>query len=124
MNSKTVILSVMRDHNERTKLSGALRAEGFDTLEAANLAELDQAMQTARISLAVIDVTGFDARIWSRCTRLGESAVPYFVLTAHRSPSLFRYSRRHGATACFSKPLSFEHLVEFVRDQLPDPVKS
>jgi hypothetical protein len=70
-----LILTVDANQRNLELLGQVLQQAGYRTLPVATLAALDQALK-APVSLALVDISGFDASIWQRCERLHERAIP------------------------------------------------
>jgi DNA-binding NtrC family response regulator len=71
MTEKSVILIVDSDRDKLKQMGQQLGQEGYDTVSAASLEELDQAIQgKLPINISLIDLVGFDQRIWERCDEL------------------------------------------------------
>jgi DNA-binding NtrC family response regulator len=121
VSAKAVILVVDSDRSNLELLSQQLDREGYGTVEGASLDELDQTIQgKARIALSLIDISGFDQRIWERCEALVKSGTPFIVISPRRSPAVQRESMKCGASGLLTKPLSFTDLMECVRTVLGD----
>jgi len=121
MSAKAVILIVDSDRVNLELLSHQLDREGYSTSTASSLEELDRAIQDkVRIALLLIDISGFDERIWERCQALVETGAPFIVISPRRSPAVQRDSMRCGASVLLTKPFDFKDLVEHVHTVLGD----
>ena len=100
-------------------LSQQLMKEGYETRSAASLEELDQAIQERKeIVLSLIDLSGFDQRIWERCEELRKAKIPFIIISPQRSPTIQRDSMKHGASGLLVKPLSIKELMEYINTLL------
>jgi CheY-like chemotaxis protein len=116
---KTTILSVGSNRANLDLLSQQLVKEGYETLSAASLEELDSSMQEkADIALSLIDLSGFDQRIWERCEALRKAKIPFIVISPQRSPLVQRDSMKHGASGLLVKPLGIKELIEYIHTLL------
>ena len=116
MTDQTDVLAVDTNHRNLELLTQQLENAGYETRGVGSLEELDQEIGAgSRIGLALIDLSGFDERIWERCERLRHADVPFVVLTARRSPTIQREGIRHGASTIAVKPLRVPDLLEFIR---------
>ena len=116
MTDRAAILAVDTNRRNLELLTQQLDTAGYRTRAAGSLEELDRELGGASpIGLALIDLTGFDERIWERCERLRHADVPFVVLTARRSPTIQREGIRHGASTIAVKPLRVPDLLEFIR---------
>jgi DNA-binding response OmpR family regulator len=116
---KTTILSVGSNRANLELLSQQLVKEGYDTASAASLEELDSFIQEKKdTALALIDLSGFDERIWERCEALRKAKIPFIVISPQRSPLIQKDSMKHGASGLLVKPLGIKELLEYIRTLL------
>jgi len=116
---KTSILTVGSNRANLELLSQQLLKEGYEVLSVASLEELDQTIQEKKnITIALIDLSGFDERIWDRCEELREAKIPFIVISPQRSPIIQRDSMKHGASGLLVKPLSIKELLEYIHTLL------
>jgi DNA-binding response OmpR family regulator len=121
MSAKAVILVVDKDRTNLELLSQQLNREGYDPFAAASLEELDQAIQgKVRPALLILDISGFDQRIWRRCETLAKGRTRLIVISPRRSPAVQRHSMKCGAAGLLTKPLDFEDLMECIHTVLGD----
>jgi len=112
---KPVILVANSNQANLGLLSQQLVKEGYDTLDAASLEELDERIRLSKkIALGLIDLSGFDQRIWERCEALRKARIPYIVISPQRSPLIQRESMKHGANGLLVKPLGIKELLEHI----------
>lgn len=118
---KPVILIIDNNRSDQELISQHLGQEGYDTLAAASLAELDKALSGKRkIALALIDLSGFDQFIWERCAELRKTKIPFIVISPQRSPTIQRDSMRCGASGLLVKPVGVKELIEYIHTLLGD----
>jgi len=116
---KTIILSVGSNRANLDLLSQQLVKEGYETLNAASLEELDKSIQEKKdIALALIDLSGFDQHIWEHCETLRKVKIPFIVISPQRSPLIQKDSMEHGASGLMVKPLGIKELLEYVHTLL------
>ena len=121
MTDKPVILTLGNNRTNLELISQQLDKEGYKTLRASSLEEFDEVIQSKpNISLSLIDLSGFDQRIWQRCERLRIGKIPFIIVAPQRSPSIQRDSMKHGAGALLIKPVGIKDLIEFVHTLLGD----
>lgn len=112
---KPVIIIANSNQTDLGLLSQQLGKEGYDTLDAASLEELDEKLQINKnIALGLIDLSGFDQRIWERCDTLHKAKIPYIIVSPQRSPLVQRESMKHGASCLLVKPLGIRDLLEYI----------
>jgi DNA-binding response OmpR family regulator len=121
MDAKSIVLVVDSNRSNLEFLSQQLGQAGYETLAAASLEELDQAIQgDEKIALSLIYISGFDQHIWERCEELHKAKTPFIVVSARRSPTIQRHSMKHGASGLLVKPLDFKDLLEYIHTVLGD----
>jgi DNA-binding response OmpR family regulator len=121
MSDKSIILVVDSNRSNLELLSQQLGQSGYQTLAAASLEELDQAIQgEEKIALSLIDMSGFDQHIWEHCEELHKAKIPFIVISPRRSSSIQRHSMEHGASGLLAKPLDFKDLLEHIHTVLGD----
>ena len=116
-----MILVVDRTQRNLELLVQLLGRHGYRTLAGANLEEFDQILAEAqKIALALVDIGGFDRRIWLRCERLLERQVPFLVLAHRQSAAIQHESFVHGARGVLVKPLTIQMLLGSIRSLLAE----
>jgi DNA-binding response OmpR family regulator len=121
MIEKPMILIVGSDRASLELMGQQFGQEGYDTVSAASLDELDRAiLGKLPINVSLIDLAGFDERLWERCDELRKSKIPFIVISPRRSPIVQRDSMKHGASGLLVKPLGIKDLLEYVHTLLGD----
>ena len=121
MSTKSIILIVDSNRGNQELLSQQLGQAGYQTLTAASIEELDQAiLRKEKIALSLIDISGFDRHIWKRCEELHKTETPFIVISDRRSPTIQRHSIKHGANGLLVKPLEFKNLLEYIQTVIGD----
>lgn len=112
---KPVIVVANSNQADLGLLSQQLVKEGYDTRDAASLEELDEIIRDNKnIALGLVDLSGFNQRIWERCDTLRKVKIPYIVISPQRSPLIQRESIKHGASCLLVKPLGIKELLEYI----------
>ena len=112
---KPVIVVANSNQADLGLTSQQLVKEGYDTLNAASLEEMDEIIRNIKnIALGLIDLSGFNERIWERCDTLHKAKIPYIVISPQRSPLVQRESIKHGASCLLVKPLGMKELLEYI----------
>jgi DNA-binding response OmpR family regulator len=110
------ILTVDANRRNLELLAQRLGQEGYQTRAASSLDEFDREIESAEeVAMALVDLSGFDQRIWERCERLRRANVPFIVVAPQRSPSIQREGMRHGASGILIKPLGIQELLELIK---------
>jgi CheY-like chemotaxis protein len=121
MSDKPLILIMDTNRSSLELLSQQLGQEGFETLGITSLEELDQVIPGKdKISLSLIDISGFDQGIWGACDKLHQLEIPFIIIAPQRSPAIQRDSMKHGASCLLTKPLSTRDLMEHIHTLLGD----
>ena len=119
MPDRLLILTVGSNRTNLELLAQQLGREGYDTASAASLEEFDRAIQEHKdIALSLIDLAGFDQRIWERCEQLRKARVPFLIISAQHSPTIQRESMKRGASGILVKPIGVKELMEYVHTLL------
>jgi CheY-like chemotaxis protein len=110
------VLIVDTNHANAELLAQRLVREGYQTMVAASLEELDQVIgEGGEIDIALVDLSGFDQAIWEKCEALRAARIPFIVISPQRSPAVQREGVRHGASGVLAKPLGMSELTEHIR---------
>jgi len=121
MSAKSIILVVDSNRSNLELVSQQLGQAGYQTLTAASLEELGQAIQgEEKIALSLIDISEFDRHIWESCEELHKAKTPFIVISPRRSPNIQRHSMKQGASGLLAKPLDFKDLLEHIHTVLGD----
>jgi CheY-like chemotaxis protein len=79
-----VILAVSHNPRNLDLLGHVLGSAGYQLSPARSLEAFDRAVAHAEaIRLALVDIAGFDARMWERCERLRVHGIPFLVLSPY-----------------------------------------
>jgi CheY-like chemotaxis protein len=121
MSEKPLVLAAGSNRANLQLLSQQLRGEGYEPLAAASLEELDKSIKgEKKLALSLIDLSGFDQRIWARCEELRKARVPFIVISPQRSLTIQRDSMKHGASGLLVKPVGIKALMEYIHTLLGD----
>jgi CheY-like chemotaxis protein len=116
-----VILAVDSNRSNLELLRQQLGREGYEMRSATSLEEIDQVIKAKdEITLSLIDLSGFDQRIWERCQKLRQAKIPVIVIAPQRSPTIQRESMKYGASGLLVKPVGIKDLVEHIQTLLGD----
>jgi DNA-binding response OmpR family regulator len=116
MTASQLILAIDRNQRNLELLGQFLQKEGYESVSASTQEEIDTVLdQSDNIALALVDIAGFDARIWQSCEQLRDKGVPLLVLSARQSAAIQQESLVHGARGVLVKPLVVKELISLVR---------
>lgn len=119
MKDNPLILAVDRNHKNLELLTQFLGKEGYQVLAVSSIEEFEQAlMHSKEIDLALVDIAGFDRRIWEVCDRLRTENIPFFVLSHKQNVAIQQESLTHGARSMLVKPLVIKELLGIIRSLL------
>lgn len=119
MTAHHLLLLVGANRRNLELLAQLLGKEGYGIIAAASLQECDQALTGSQaISLALVDIGGFDRSIWERCERLRQQDIPLFVLSPKHSATIQQASLAHGARGVLVKPLIAKQLIALIHTLL------
>lgn len=100
-------------------LSEFLEKEGYATVSASTYEELDQVLsQQTPIHGALVDIAGYDARIWTRCEQLRAAKIPFLVVSPQQSAAIQQAGLAHGARSVMVKPLVIKELIGVIKSIL------
>ncbi len=116
-----MILAVDRNHRNLELLANLLRNEGFEIISGVDLEGFDRALaRPEAIRLALVDLDGFDAKIWERCLLLQQARIPFLVVLPFSSSwmQLEKKSHECGALAVLLKPVLAKRLLGLIHTLL------
>jgi DNA-binding response OmpR family regulator len=121
MSAIPVILAVDRNQRNLELLSQFLGREGYQTHVATTLEEFQEALVEGNdIGLVLVDIAGFDRRIWECCEGLRHQRIPFLVLSPKQNAALQQVSLTHGARGVLIKPLVVKELLGLIRSLLEE----
>ena len=114
------ILCVGRNRRNQELLSQVLQKADYAVEVALKHEEILPAVEASAVSLVLLDVTGFDEKVWQVCQVLRSHAVPFFIITApNRAHIPSQYNATHGSLApILVKPLSIRPLLTLIAHSL------
>lgn len=119
MVSNSIILAVDRNQRNLELLSQFLNKEGYQTMTASSFEEFALAIdQRDKIGIALVDISGFDRRIWDCCEQLRSQQIPFLILSPKQSAAIEQESLCHGARSILIKPLAVRQLLGIVHSLL------
>lgn len=116
MTLRGIVLSVGCNERNQGLLAELFEREGMHVDTVCSLEELDGNLdRVEEIAAVVIDLTGYDRRIWDRCERLRAADVPFVLLSRPPSAVTGREAKDRGARSILAKPVRQRQLVDLVR---------
>lgn len=104
--SRTILIV---EHNSRNTelITEFFCSDGYEVISAATMEELDRLLKTPeKIGLALIDLVGFDHRIWERSEILRTEGIPFVLISARKTSTLGR-----GERLVLFKPLVVKEML-------------
>lgn len=119
MKDNPLLLAVDRNHKNLELLTQFLGREGYQVLAVSSIEEFEQGLiHSKEINLALVDIAGFDNRIWELCDRLRTENIPFFVISPKLNIAIQQQSLTHGAKSMLVKPLVIKQLLGIIRSLL------
>ena len=107
MISNSTILAVDRNQRNLELLSQFFNKEGYQIVTASSFEEFARAIeQPDKIGIALVDISGFDRRIWDCCEQLRSHEIPFLILSPKQSAVIQQESLCRGARSILIKPLA------------------
>lgn len=117
--SYVVVLSSLPRNTEL--LVEFIQRQGYAAQGAIDLDDLDRLLDDgSTINLALLDISGLNTGLWSRCERLQTLGIPFLIISPRQSAVVERESLAHGAQGTLTKPLVMRELTALVKALLKD----
>lgn len=119
MISNSTILAVDRNQRNLQLLAQFLNKEGYQTMTVSSFEEFARAIDLPdKIGIALVDISGFDRRIWDCCEQLRNHEIPFLILSPKQSAVIQQESLCRGARSILIKPLAVKQLLGIVHSLL------
>jgi len=119
MSEEPPILAVNHNAKNLHLLTIFLAQELYTTHAVKSLDEFDHALAgQMTFCMALIDITGFDVRIWSRCRQLYKKNIPFIIISPKQSAVIQQTGLGHGARNVLIKPLVIRELLAAIHSLL------
>lgn len=110
------ILCLGRNRRNQALLSQVLAKAGYRVEVALTSQDMLSAIEHRAIALALIDISGFDAKIWESCQRLRSRDIPFFVITP--SQNAHTPAQYDSNIPLLVKPLAIRSLLTLIAQTL------
>jgi len=121
MKTNGTLLLVNRNQRNLELLAEFLGKAGYTISTASTLEEFDQTLaQENDVTMALVDITGFDQGIWGCCEQLRSRKKPFLVVSPKQSAAIQQASLSHGARGVMIKPLVVKEMIELIRGMLEE----
>lgn len=109
------ILVVNSNLRNQEILAQYLEKQGFQAICTSKYVDLAQILaKDENLSVAVVDITGFDPEIWTYCEQMHTKMVPFLVIAPHISQILQQECALHGSSGILTKPLVPKDLMYLI----------
>lgn len=116
MSLRLPILNMASNQRNGELLSQFLGKEGYQSVSVTTIPDFERmTVSETRFGLAIVDIAGFDRRIWRCCEGLSKISVPLVVVVPKPLQHMHHKCFSHGAQRVFVKPLLVKELLESVR---------
>lgn len=119
MTDQLAILAVAYNQRNLELLAQLLGKAGYQVLQASRLESFEQVLTNIpNLQLALIDISGFDQRIWNSCKRLQTAGISFLVISPNSNVVIKQQSLIYGARSVLVKPLIIQELLGLIRSLL------
>jgi len=116
---KLPILLVGSNPRNLELLAQFLKKESYETISASQLEQFGEVLTSGnRFGLALVDIAGFDRRIWEYCEQCSNQEIPLLIISPQQLSSIRQESMSHGAQGVLFKPLVVKELVNLVNTMI------
>ncbi len=115
------LLIVGSNQRNQELLTQFITREGFNAICATCITDFDSKISDSKnISMALIDISGFDRTIWQYCEQLREKGIPLLVISPRESAAITQEGIAHGARSVLVKPLVVKELLVIIRSMVDE----
>lgn len=109
------LLIVGSNARNQELLSDFIGRLGYEAVRADTLEILDTILDShLPVRFALVDITGFDQKIWDRCARLHGLDIPLLLISSKQSIAVRKLAIAHGAQTVMEKPLIMRELADTI----------
>lgn len=109
------ILILSRIERNLELMTNFLSKQGFTSVSALSYDDLDKILAQNDFDIALLDIAGFDSKIWSYCERINQTKKPFFIISPIKNPKIDHESLKKGARGVIVKPLVMKELIELIK---------
>ena len=109
------VLLVIKSPGNRKVLQeflAGLQLRGFAVTDTESLIQCIHS--GANIRLALIDVSGFTADVWTLCEQVRSAGIPFIVLSPAQAMNVSHEALAYGALSIIQKPIAKKALVQLL----------
>lgn len=112
------ILILSRIKKNQELMANFLNTQGFTSVFASSFEDLDRIINQNDFDIALLDIAGFDSRIWSYCERINQLGKAFFLISPVKNPKIDHEGLKKGARGVIVKPLFMKELIELIKAML------
>ncbi|MCX7771273.1 MAG: response regulator [Proteobacteria bacterium] len=95
-----------------------LNKQGFNSVSASSYEDLDRIINDKNFDLALLDIVGFDNRIWSYFEKINQTDKPFFIISNLKNPKINSEGLKKGAKGVMVKPILMRELIDLIKAML------
>lgn len=112
------ILYIDRNTKNAELLQKALSKFNFAIYHAANYKTIDTVLQSINFDIALMDISGFDSRIWDRCKAIRAQNIPLLILSGQPEGKIQQLGIKNGASGIIAKPLILKDFIQIIQSPI------
>lgn len=110
-----LILALDKNLSNLELLRKFLGREGYGVIGVSSIEQFkEKILKEPAINLAVVDVSGFDRRVWNCCEKLKMLDIPFIVLSPQQSATIKQEGINYGAEKIMVKPLILKDFLSAI----------
>ncbi|GAB4329349.1 MAG: hypothetical protein Kow0037_04390 [Calditrichia bacterium] len=110
-----IVLALDKNRRNLELLDQFLRKNQYEVIGLTEPEKVPEYLDTgADIKVALIDIGGFDRRIWETCELLRTHDIPFVVISPKLTELIFANSYKSGASNVLQKPLQIKQLLSLI----------
>lgn len=95
-----------------------LKKHGFDSVPASSYEQLEEALSNNSFDAALLDISGFDSKIWSYCEKIKYTGKDFLIISSVKNPKIDHEGLKKGAKGVIGKPVVMKELIELIKAML------
>jgi len=105
------LLVLEKNPRNMSLMIGFLEQLGYKVVPVTELKDISAALdQETKVQLALLDIAGYDASIWTWCEKMRVQGIHLLVISQKQSLELTNESMKHGVSSVLVKPLVMKEL--------------
>ncbi|ODA43904.1 Two-component system response regulator OmpR [Thermodesulfovibrio sp. N1] len=111
----TTILILSKLNKNLELVAEFFKKQGFDSVSASSYEDLDRILSSLSFDIALLDIGGFDSKIWHYCEKINNYGKPFFIISSVKNPKIDKEGIKKGARGVLVKPLVMKELNEIIK---------